>query len=494
MRILYLDIDTLRPDHLGCYGYSRDTSPNIDRIAEEGVRFENYYCSDAPCLPSRTALTSGRFGIHTGVVNHGGLAADMRPEGADRSFTGKLSYESLPGMLRTKGYKTATISPFADRHGSWTFYAGFSEIHDTGKKGQESAEDITPTALKWITDNAKADSWFLHLNYWDPHTPYRAPEDFGDPFEGEPLNTWITEDILKKHRSMSGPHKARELSMYDNSTSPDYPRQIGEIKDMADLKKVIDGYDTGIRYADHHAGMIFDALKRQGVLDDTVIIISGDHGENYGELGIYAEHATADHPTCRIPMIIRWPGMAKGHVDKGLHYNLDLLPTLAELIGYKSYKDQITNEEYYPEWDGTSFASVIKDKKDSSRDYLVLSQCAHVCQRSVRFSDWLYIKTYHDGYHLFDDEMLFDLKVDPHEQENIRDSNPVVLDEARDKLDKWHRSMMDTNNYIDPMETVLSEGGPYHANGRLKGYIEYLKKTGREYAIEELKRRHPGEF
>jgi choline-sulfatase len=76
MRILYIDCDSLRPDHLGCYGYDRDTSPNIDRIADDGRRFTNYYASDVPCLPSRTALFTGQLGIHTGVVNHGGIAAD----------------------------------------------------------------------------------------------------------------------------------------------------------------------------------------------------------------------------------------------------------------------------------------------------------------------------------------------------------------------------------------------------------------------------------
>lgn len=86
MRILYLDIDTTRPDHLGCYGYHRNTSPNIDRIAAEGIRFDNCYVSDAPCLPSRSALFNGRFGIHTGVVGHGGTAADLRLEGSPRAF------------------------------------------------------------------------------------------------------------------------------------------------------------------------------------------------------------------------------------------------------------------------------------------------------------------------------------------------------------------------------------------------------------------------
>lgn len=68
MNVLFIDIDTLRPDHMGCYGYGRNTTPNIDAIAREGVRFDNYYCSDAPCLPSRAALVSGTFGIKNGVV------------------------------------------------------------------------------------------------------------------------------------------------------------------------------------------------------------------------------------------------------------------------------------------------------------------------------------------------------------------------------------------------------------------------------------------
>src|SRR5512144_1785372 len=106
MRILYLDLDTLRADHLGCYGYPRSTSPNIDRIAAQGVRFDQYYCSDAPCLPSRTALMTGRFGIHTGVVNHGGTCADPRIDGHRRGFRDSLSSSSLPAFLKRQGLHT----------------------------------------------------------------------------------------------------------------------------------------------------------------------------------------------------------------------------------------------------------------------------------------------------------------------------------------------------------------------------------------------------
>jgi len=457
----------------------------MDRIAEQGVRFDTYYCSDAPCLPSRTALMTGRFGIHTGVVGHGGTAADVRLEGSPRGFRDRLAYESLPAFLRSVGFKTVSISPFAERHGAWHFYAGFSEMHNTGKGGGESAEDITPTVLRWIEQNAKEEDWFLHVNYWDPHTPYRAPMEFGNPFEGDPLPDWLTEEVLQKHRTLVGPHSARELAMYHSHTRPEYPRYPGEIKDMQDLCKMIDGYDCGIRYLDGHIGQIFAALEDQGVLKDLAILISADHGENMGELGIYGEHATADRPTCRIPMIIRWPGGQEGQVNEGLHYNLDLGPTLAECF----------EKPPMPSWDGRSYASALMKGASCGREFLVISQCAHVCQRSVRLGPWLYVRTYHDGYHLFPDEMLFNLRQDPYEQHNVAESHPDVCKDAVYRLNQWHDAMMKSMPYdVDPLWTVIKEGGPFHARGHLRAYCERLAQTDREWAVPELKRRHPGEF
>ncbi|MFC5447097.1 sulfatase family protein [Paenibacillus aestuarii] len=486
MRILLLDLDSTRPDHLGCYGYQRNTSPNIDKIAAEGVRFTNYYTSDAPCFPSRTALMTGQFGIHNGVVGHGGTAGDVRHEGEERQFRSRLTSECFPALFRSAGMKTALVSPFGERHSAWTFYAGFNEIHNTGKGGMESAEEVTPVVLNWIQQNAQQDDWFLYVNYWDPHTPYRAPVEFGNPFANDPLPAWITDEVLKQHTTLKvGPHSAREISMFDNKTNPKFPRHPGDFTDREGLRRVIDGYDCGIRYMDDHIGMLFSELERQGVMDDLVVIITADHGENMGELGIYGEHGTADQGTCRIPMIIRWPGMMKNHEDTGLHYHLDILPTIADLLG----------KSKAPSWDGTSYAAALQSGDACGRDYLVVSQCAHVCQRSVRFGDYLYVRTYHDGYHLFDKEMLFNLKEDPHEQVNLAGENRSLCQEAVYYLNEWHDQMMDTMPFDnDPLWTVMKEGGPYHAKGHLKGYIGWLEQTGREYAIPELKRRHPAEF
>lgn len=176
MRILYLDIDTLRPDHLGCYGYCRNTSPNLDRIAAEGVRFENCHTSDAPCLPSRSALMTGTFGIHNGVINHDGFNADFRPEGRGRGFRNRMGSDTLPAFLKMEaGLRTVYVGGFAERHSTFCYYAGFREIYDTGKGGMESAEEVTPTALDWLDRHGAEENWYLHVNYWDPHTPYRAP-------------------------------------------------------------------------------------------------------------------------------------------------------------------------------------------------------------------------------------------------------------------------------------------------------------------------------
>lgn len=488
MRMLIIDIDTTRPDHLGCYGYHRNTSPNIDALAQEGIRFDNYFTSDAPCLPSRACLMSGQHGIHSGVVGHGATAADMRLVGPSRDFRTRQGRWWLPGTLTRAGLRTASISPFADRHSAWWFWAGFMEMHDPGHHcGMESAEEIMPTVMDWLDRRATDDNWMLHVNLWDPHTPYRAPEEFGNPFKDEPLPQWLTEDVFREHRQHVGPHGAREINMFDARTYDRWPRHPGELKDMADLRKMIDGYDCGIRYADEQVGRIIAELRRQGVLDETIIIVTSDHGENQGELGIYGEHGTADQITCRIPMIIRWPGMKSGHVDRAFHYNLDLLPTLAEMLG-------VDPAEH---WQGRSFAETLRSGTECGHEYLVLSQCAHVCQRSVRWDDWLYMRTYHDGYHLFPQEMLFNPAADPHEQRNMAEERPDLCRQGAWMLMQWHDRMMSTMPApynVDPLWTVMAEGGPMHARGFLPAYCERLKATGRGHAVEELKRRHSREF
>ncbi|MFC5465653.1 sulfatase [Lederbergia graminis] len=480
MKILYIDIDSLRPDHLGAYGYHRNTSPNIDSIAERGVRFNNYYASDAPCAPSRTALFASQFGIHNGLVNHGGLQADVRRIGKDRPFNyHHTEYQAWVDTLRFKGHHTAIISPFAGRHAAWHILQGFLEVHDTGKHAGETAGDVSKEALRWIKERGtEKEDWFLYLNFWDPHTPYRTPTDYGNPFKDDPAPEWLTEEIIAKQRETFGTMSARDLP--GGSNWPGLPKEIAS---REDFKAWIDGYDTAIRHVDDHVGKILEALEEQGILDETIIVISADHGENQGELNIYGDHQTADHITSRIPCIVAGPGIKEGHVDNDLHYQVDFGPTFVELVGGKTSK----------RWDGQSFLPALTDGESAGRPYLVVSQQAWSCQRGVRFDNWMLIRTYHDGFKDFPDWMLFDIENDPHETTNLFEERPDIAAKGMRLLDEWvAEQMKKSDSPTDPMWVVIQEGGPFHTRGdiALDNYLAKLRKQGRHQAADKLESRH----
>lgn len=485
MRILYIDIDTLRPDHLGCYGYHRNTSPNIDKIAAKGVRFDNCYVSDSPCLPSRAALYSGKCGIRNRAINHGGKAADLYIDPKERGFS--TLQDNYIMQLRKAGYYTVSVSPFGERHSSFWFYNGFREIYNTGKCGSERAEEVVPTALDWLDRRGKDDNWYLHVNLWDPHTPYRVPDSQGNPFEKDPPPAWMTEKIRKKTWDTYGPGCAREPSgdfLYKRYNA-DYKRMPLEIDSMDAYKKWIDGYDTGIWYADKHVGVIIEKLQKLKILDDTMIMISSDHGENQGELAVYGDHQTGDHITNRVPMIIYHPkGIGgKGRADKAIHYQFDVAATVLEMAGRKVPAS----------WDGRSFLPAFKKEREQGRESIVVSNCAWSCQRSARWDDYIMIRTYHSGFKNYPENMLFNLKDDPHELNNLADKHPELVKKGLAIIEKWTAEEMALSHPDeDPLQTVLREGGPYHASYSSPAFGQYLQRlraTGRGKSADELEKR-----
>lgn len=500
MRILYIDIDTLRPDHLSCYGYHRRTSPNIDALAARGVRFDHVHATDVPCLPSRMALFTGRCGIHNGVINHGGVAADPFIQGPSRGFTSALGNSNWMTCLRKAGYHTAAVSSFGERHSAFHWYAGFKDILNCGGSGLERADEAAPLALDWLGRHARDDNWFLHFHVWDPHTPYRTPAAFGRPFAATPIPAWLTEEIRRRHWEGCGPHSAQEVSGFDSTPWPGRtacPDQPVAMSSMAEVRRMFDGYDTGIRYADHYVGVILQALEHAGVRDDTAIIVSSDHGECLGELNVYCDHMLADDITTRVPLIICWPGVTDqrgGTVDAALRYHLDMAATVVDLAG----------GQVPAHWQGQSFAQGLRGhaagdgKIDAGRESLVVSQGAWSCQRAVKFcaegKPWIAIRSYHDGYHILPDVMLFDLGNDPHEQHDLARQRPDLVARAMSTLEDWTAQMMRTATHgQDPMWTVLREGGPLHTRGQLPRYLARLRATGRGGLADQLAAAYPQE-
>jgi choline-sulfatase len=482
VRFLYVDIDTLRADHVGCYGYPRRTTPNIDAVASGGVVFERVYASDTPCLPSRTALLTGRFGIHNGVVNHGGTDADPAIDGPGRGFFSQLHLDSFPSRLKRAGLRTVSVSSFAERHSAHHWHAGFDETYNVGKFGMERADEVYTVAAEWLRRCGRADSWFLHVHLWDPHTPYRTPASRGEPFSDCAVPAWLTEDVRARHWRGCGPHSAQEgrgfsPNEYDREH---YPRQPQEISDMAAVRAMFDGYDTGVLAADECVGRLLELLAALGVERETAVMISADHGENLGELNIYCDHQTADEPTSHVPLVLRWPGLAAARY-RALHYQIDVTATLLELLG----------QRVPVSWDGASFAPSLREGRDVGREYLVLSQGAWTCQRGVRFDRWMLLSTLHGGYHLFDDVMLFDIEADPHEQHDLARERPEITGRGLALLAQWYAgAVRAAARGRDPLINVLREGGPYHTRGELPAYLQRLRATHREDQAQRLAARY----
>ena len=479
MRILYIDIDTLRPDHLGCYGYHRRTSPNIDALAADAAVFDNVHASDVPCLPSRTALLTGRFGIHNGVVNHGGTDADPVIDGANRQFWSSLQISSFPTQLKGAGLKTVSVSSFAQRHSAFHWYAGFDEAFNVGKYGLETADEVHAIASDWLTRHGRSEDWFLHVHMWDPHTPYRAPAEMGEPFADDACPAWLDESVRARHWKACGPHSAQECNGFAprERSRTLFPRQPQEVPDMAAVRQLFDGYDTGVLMADDYVGRLLNQLADLGVDGDTVVMVSSDHGENLGELNVYGDHQTADQPTTHIPLILKWPDKAPAGRYSALHYQIDLTATLLSLL----------DQDVPAGWDGESFAESLTAGEDAGRNHLVLSQAAWACQRGVRFDRWLYLHTRHDAYHLYDDEMLFDLASDPHQQHNLATQDPDTLARGQRLLAEWQAAMLVTAaRGRDPHDNVMAEGGPYHVRGQLPAYLARLRATNRSDVADQL--------
>lgn len=449
MRIIYFDIDCLRPDHLGCYGYDRPTSPNIDRIASRGMRLDNYFCASAPCLPSRAAWISGRFGIRNGVIsNHGaGARFNLRT----RHYVGPgPDNEPFTRRLRASGYDTISFSNFADRHNAFWFMCGWSEFHTPNLKGGfETAEEVNDCVLPWLRQNAAREDYFLHINYWDAHRPYRMDASWADRFaDTQVTQAWPDEETIQAHQRIRGPFTAQ--GQWHDGVSP-CPLMPGSVSSRKDFEHMVTGYDASIAYVDHHLGIVLDELDRQDVLDDTAVIISADHGDAFGEHGIYSDHVCSDECIHHIPFIVRWPGFSKaGHSSDALLYNVDFAPTLCGLLGIEAPSD----------WDGSSFRDLIQGNSMDGREYLVLDQGLYTVQRAVRTRDHLMIRTYDDFGYQFDPVELYDMTNDRYESRNLASERPDVVQQCDHYLVEWlHEQRSKRHNIPDPLGEILRERG-----------------------------------
>lgn len=299
--VILISIDSLRSDRLGCYGNQRNTSPTLDRLAREGVRFETVTSTTSWTTPSHMSMLTGRDVLAHGVITD----SDELPAGVP----------TLAGTLQAAGFATKGIvsAPFVgSRYG---FSRGFDDYDDRtipaptsfDAARDEPAPIVTDLATKWLREH-DGKRFFLFLHYWDVHYDYIPPA---------PYNTMFDPDYTG---SITG------ANFIDN-------KAVNRRMSRRDLDHIIALYDGEIRWVDDHIARLLTVLDERGLSERTAIIVTADHGDEFFEHGFKGHGRTLYREVVQVPLIIRAPGLPAGEVVAEPASLVDVTPTVLDIAG-----------------------------------------------------------------------------------------------------------------------------------------------------------------
>ena len=380
--VVLVSVDTLRADHLGCYGYDKPTSPNLDRLASEGVLFRNALATSNWTLPSHASLFTGLYPSHHGA-NRYGLGTPI-----------PARLDTLPELLRGRGYETIGFVGGVFVSAKLGFDQGFDRYLDPGfssfltvpfKKGNLSA-------MLWMALRPKH-PFFLFLHTYDVHMPYAPSAPYDLMFDPE----------------YSGPYLGR-------FTASDYtPYRYTDALAPRTVEHISALYDGGIRQMDAQIGRLLDFVEAGPLAHNTCIVFTSDHGEEFKEHGNLLHHtAKLFEELIRVPLIVWCPSrIPGGRVVDDVVSLVDLLPTLLELTG-SPVPENIDGVSFYPVLSGGALAEgrVAIAEVDGSTEHKPGSVIA---LRSARYK--LVSSTLNGPERL----SLYDLEEDPGETRDLTD-------------------------------------------------------------------------
>ncbi len=390
--LLLIVIDTLRADHLGCYGYRLDTSPAIDRFAEGAVLFEQAVAQAPWTRPSMATLMTGLY-----PATHGVTCKDFDVPKAECDVL-PPSVTTLAEALKQAGYETAGIVANIQIDGLFGFGQGFDEYRSVFdeliaaepdwrakwhefKWVNETTREVTEEALAWLERRRGENPFFLYLHYLDPHAPYRPPA----PYDA----------MFKAHA---------------------YPCRYPAI--CAELPL----YDGEIRYVDEHVGRLLDFMRRRGLAEKTVVVVTSDHGEAFGEHGARdRRHGLSLYENqLRVPLLIRAPGTGRPGTRVAAPVRLvDLAPTLLDVLGVAVPSGV----------QGLSLVPLLRGEAVEVPGTLV--GWGYVPLIGFRNPPWKFIRNQRSGL-----EELYNLETDPGETYNLASALPQVAMTLAATLDR----------------------------------------------------------
>jgi arylsulfatase A-like enzyme len=331
--VILISLDTLRPDHLGCYGYPRETSPNIDSLSQESALFQNTFATSPWTLPSHVSMLTS-----LNCINHQVYHIDQ---------TMDPSLLTLADIFRTNDYFTGAITSGGYVSGLYGFSKGFDSYHVRGAILEKNAAELgCRYALEWI-ERHKDRNFFLFLHTYQIHTPYDSPA---------PFNTLFLKDDAKfTHIDMG-----RLRYNHENRYKPV----------SADIKQnFIDLYDAEIRYTDEALiRPLIERLKKLDIYDDTMVVLTSDHGEEFYEHGSWQHLHSVYNETIKIPLVIKF--FNSEHAGKTVtKYTriIDIMPTILEALNIDLPKQEL---------DGKSLFGLLADEEQENSERIFICELA----------------------------------------------------------------------------------------------------------------------
>lgn len=428
--VLLLAVDTLRADHLGCYGYPCETSPNVDRwLAGQGVLFEHHCTQASYTHPAYTTIFTGHY-----PLRHRSIFMPTKvppPEGMPM----------LAELLRAGGYYTVSVSrlPFPGQ-GPGAFYGrGFDSClnygteratppldREGGPEGKPSGMHcVNRITLPLLRELQERQPFFLFLHVWDPHRPYTPRRPFSERFvTGREPNTVNFSVVIPTSRG-------KEV----------YPQE------PSGVEYTVAQYDGAVADFDQAFGEIMEEMERLSYVDDTLLILTADHGESLGEHRIYFRHAGAFEPTMHVPLILRYPPrLPKGRRRPQLTEHVDIAPTVLAFAGVKGAKGMA----------GLDLTDVALGEPATTREVAFGHTPNPDLRRSARTERYKFIQHIKGcpREEAWPEEELYDLASDPGENHNLIREQPDIAKRMRGLLEEWVRRTL--AGRPDPM---VEQGG-----------------------------------
>ncbi len=441
--IIFVLVDDLRWDDLGCTGNTFVQSPNIDRVAKEGANFRNAFAVTPLCSPSRASILTGQCAHTHGII--------------DNTERGPQSHklQTFPMVLQQAGYETAFIGkwhmgndntqrPGFDR---WYCLKGHgksfdSEVNDNGKSVQTKGyvtDILNEQALEFVRGK-HSKPFMLYLSHKAIHPEtYQGPDGkLSDPtlsnFMPAPRHRTQYEGVKVPRRPSAGipPIDKPALMQEIEGMEPLGPNTGSTDKVILNRLRMLSAVDEGV-------GQLLKALEESGELDNTLFVVTGDHGYFYGEHGLSVERRLAYEESIRIPLLMRLPSMIKaGSTPEAIALTIDLAPTFIEVGGGEIPK-QMQGRSLVPLMEGKTLADWRHSFFIEYYSDIVFPRMRKMAYKAVRNDRWKYI---HYLEHENADE-LYDLQNDPYELKNLI-NDPAAASEAQQMKKELERLLADT--------------------------------------------------